>query len=117
LLEEHGLSVVPFLYVFSRDRLAWVTLNGPEPLLDIVPPIEARINSPKTAGQFEWEWSINTDFCDPLLPHIREVLRQEAASLPAHFDLRTTEVTATLDGDACNFVFLKKDSIYHHNLS
>jgi len=62
------LSVVPFLYVFSRDRLAWVTLNGPEPLLDVAPPVEARINSPQTGVRFEWEWSINVDFCDPGAP-------------------------------------------------
>jgi hypothetical protein len=58
LLEEHGLSVVPFLYAFSRDRLPWMTLNGPEPLLDVVPPVETRVNSPQTGGWFEWEWSI-----------------------------------------------------------
>jgi hypothetical protein len=45
------------------------------------------------------------------------VLRQKAASLPVHFDFRTTRATAALDGNACNFVFLKKDRIYHHNLS
>jgi hypothetical protein len=45
------------------------------------------------------------------------VLRQEAACLPAHSGLGTTGETANLDGDACDFVFLKKDRIYGHNLS
>jgi hypothetical protein len=55
LLKETGLSVVPFFYAFSRDRLAWVTLNGPESLLDVVPPVAARFHSPQAAGQFQWE--------------------------------------------------------------
>jgi hypothetical protein len=55
-----------------------------------------------------------------LLPRIQEVLQREAASLPEHSGLGTTYNagrTAALDGDARNFVFLKKDRIYHHNLS
>jgi Fatty acid synthase subunit alpha Acyl carrier domain len=53
VLKEHGLWVVPFFYVFSRDCLAWASLNGPELFLDVVSPVEARINSPQRAGQFE----------------------------------------------------------------
>jgi hypothetical protein len=57
-----------------------------------------------------------------LLPRIREVLQREAASILEHPSLGTTYNVgraATLNGDhdACNFVFLKKDRIYHHNLS
>jgi hypothetical protein len=68
LLKENGLSVVPFFYVFSRDHLTWVTLSGPELLLDVVPPVAAQINSPRAAGQFLWEGNINVDFYDPRAP-------------------------------------------------
>jgi hypothetical protein len=57
-----------------------------------------------------------------LLPRIQEILQQKAASLLEHSGRGTTYNagrTVTLDGDhdACNSVFLKKDRIYHHNLS
>src|SRR6266849_881955 len=55
-----------------------------------------------------------------LLPRIREALQREAASLPEHSRLGTacnTGGTVPFDGDAANFVFLKKDRIYHHKLS
>jgi hypothetical protein len=45
-----------------------MTLDGPEPPLDVVPPVAARVNSPLAAGQFQWEGSINADFYDPRAP-------------------------------------------------
>jgi hypothetical protein len=57
-----------------------------------------------------------------LLPRIREALQREAASesLPEHSRLGiacNTGGTVPFDGDVANFVFLKKDRIYHHKLS
>jgi hypothetical protein len=64
--------MVPFStcsYVFLCIRLAsWVTLSGPESLLDVVPPVATRINSPQAAGHFQWEGGINADFYDPRAP-------------------------------------------------
>lgn len=47
------------------------------------------------------------------------MLRQEAESLPEHPGVRTASNTGSsvgLDGNACGFVFFKKDRIYHHRL-
>ena len=58
-----------------------------------------------------------------LLPRIQEVLQREAASIPEHSGLGAAfndgrTVTLNVDhDDERNFVFLKKDRIYHHNLS
>jgi hypothetical protein len=56
-----------------------------------------------------------------LLPRIREVLHEEAACHPEHPGLRAAtsnfRTPSTPDGDALQFIFLKKDRIYHHRLS
>ena len=56
-----------------------------------------------------------------ILPRIQEVLRREAASSPEYSSPRTppcrNETAPTPDDDACNFVFIKNDRIYHHNLT
>ena len=47
------------------------------------------------------------------------MLQQEAASLPeycGHEMAYNIGATPTPNGDVCNFVYLKKDQIYHHNL-
>jgi hypothetical protein len=58
---------------------------------------------------------------DHLLPRIREALRRETAPHPKQHGLGTASSDIgddpTLDSDACKFVFLKKDSIYHHKLT
>jgi hypothetical protein len=62
-----------------------------------------------------------TKLREHLLPRIQEVLRREAASRPGHRGLGTaffdTGGAPTLDGNACRFVFLNKDRVYHHKLS
>lgn len=47
------------------------------------------------------------------------MILREATSLLEHSGHETSNVglTPTLNNDACNFVFLKKDRIYHHKLS
>ena len=54
-----------------------------------------------------------------LLPRIQTALLQEAESLSEPSSFRTgsdTEPFHSPDGNACNFVFLKNDCIYHHKL-
>ena len=52
-----------------------------------------------------------------LLPRIQQVLQEEMIPRPGHPGCRTVPRDAALDDDACKFVFLKKDTIYHHKLS
>ena len=55
-----------------------------------------------------------------LLPRIRNVLLQESGSLPGYqrdFGSVSDSVsTPSLEGDACDFVFMKNDCIYHHKI-
>jgi hypothetical protein len=61
-LKQAGLEVEPWFYVVSRDRLAWVTLNGPTPLMSWVPKSNERSERRMENGQYEWDWSILPDF-------------------------------------------------------
>jgi hypothetical protein len=53
-----------------------------------------------------------------LLPHIQEVLRQQAVRLLEHSEISYPYIAApsTFEDNTCNFVFLKDDQIYNHNL-
>ena len=55
---------MPFFYVFSRDRLAWVTLNGPEPLLDVVPPGSGWNHYTDKKSRHQLELELGIDNCD-----------------------------------------------------
>ena len=71
ILEEllaNDLSVEPWFFQFGRDRLAWVTLNGPEPLRSHIPRPHSRPVKRLDNGQLQWEWSLTPDHDYPNIP-------------------------------------------------
>jgi hypothetical protein len=62
-LEEVQPPCHPLLFQIGRDRLSWVTLNGPEPLSTMLPNPDQHAQLDPETGQLTWEWSILPE-CD-----------------------------------------------------
>jgi hypothetical protein len=56
------ISPNPWVFRFARDRLAWVTLNGSEPLTCHIPKPHGRPEKRIECGRLQWEWSISPDY-------------------------------------------------------
>ena len=58
LLEQAKVLFRPLLFQVGRDRLAWVTLNGAEPLMVVLPSANRRRLINPESDQLTWEWSL-----------------------------------------------------------
>jgi hypothetical protein len=61
-LHAQELEVVPWFFRFGRDRLAWVTLNGPEPLKSHIPKPDMRPETHVESGHLKWDWCLSPDY-------------------------------------------------------
>jgi len=76
-LNSHDFPVVPWIYSYCGDRLAWVTLNSPEPLRHKVDQHQEKCLQ---SGQLEWEWNIFPDYDYPDQPWRSYILSEITGS-------------------------------------